>query len=90
MTNIVWSEYLKLGILSMNNAKMHYFEKEDILHLMVSDEPEANSVEISPNITAELNDVGELIGIEIINASSFLRDSILESVQGKLLNLAIR
>ena len=68
---------------------MHYFEKEDILHLMVSDEPEANSVEISPNITAELNDAGELIGIEIINASSFLRDSILESVQGKLLALAV-
>ena len=77
------------GILSMNNAKMYYFEKEDILHLIVSDEPEANSVEISPNITAELNDEGELIGIEIINASSFLRDSILESVQGKLLTLAV-
>ena len=77
------------GILSMNNAKMYYFEKEDILHLIVSDEPEANSVEISPNITAELNDTGELIGIEIINASSFLRDSILESVQGKLLTLAV-
>ena len=56
---------------------------------MVSDEPEANSVEISPNITAELNDTGELIGIEIINASSFLRDLILESVQGKLLTLAV-
>ena len=77
------------GILSMNNAKMYYFEKKDILHLIVSDEPEANSVEISPNITAELNDEGELIGIEIINASSFLRDSILESVQGKLLGLAV-
>ncbi|PZV27084.1 MAG: DNA polymerase III subunit alpha [Snowella sp.] len=73
----------------MNNAKMYYFEKEDILHLMVSDEPEANSVEISPNITAELNDTGELIGIEIINASSFLRDLILESVQGKLLTLVV-
>ena len=57
--------------------------------LMVSDEPEANSVEISPNITAELNDTGELIGIEIINASSFLRDLILESVQGKLLTLEV-
>jgi uncharacterized protein YuzE len=89
MTNIVWLEYLQSGILSMNNAKMYYFEKEDILHLMVSDEPEANSVEISPNITAELNDEGELIGIEIINASSFLRDLILESVQGKLLTLVV-
>ncbi len=45
------------------------------------------SVEISPNITAELNEKGELIGIEIIAASSFLRDTILESTQAKLLQL---
>ena len=71
----------------MNNAKMTYFEQEDILHLNLSDEPEAGSVEISPNITAELNEAGELIGVEIIQASSFIRDTILESAQAKLLNL---
>ena len=65
--------------------RMVYFEQEDILHLTLSDEPEAGSVEISPNITAELNEKGELIGIEILNASAFLRDSILESVQAKVL-----
>ncbi len=47
----------------MNNAKMTYFEKDDILHFSLADEPEAGSVEISPNITAELNETGELIGI---------------------------
>ena len=73
----------------MNETKMRYFEKEDILHVTISDEPEANSVEINPNITVELNNVGELIGIEITNASSFIRDSIVESTQGKILNLAI-
>ncbi|GBF52399.1 hypothetical protein N0824_00244 [Microcystis sp. 0824] len=67
---------------------MRYFEQEDILHLTISDEPEAKSVEINPNITAELNDLGELIGLEITNASSFIRDSILESTQGKILNLS--
>jgi uncharacterized protein YuzE len=66
---------------------MVYFENEDILHLSISEESESGSIELSPNITAELNDRGELIGIEIINASSYIRDSILESVQGKLLNL---
>ncbi len=71
----------------MNNAKMTYFEKEDILHLTMTNEPEVRSVEISPNITAELNEAGELIGIEIINASAFIRDSILESVQGRLLTV---
>jgi uncharacterized protein YuzE len=66
---------------------MAYFEKEDVLHLSISDEPEAGSVEVSPNITAELNADGELIGIEILNASSFVRDSVLESVQARVLDL---
>ncbi|MFM9264820.1 DUF2283 domain-containing protein [Tychonema sp. BBK16] len=72
----------------MNSPKMAYFEKEDILHLTLSDEREVGSVEISPNITVELNEAGELIGIEIINASAFIRDSILESVQARLLTVS--
>ena len=71
----------------MNKTKMAYFEKEDILHLEISDEPEGGSIELSPNITAELNDNGELIGIEILNASTFIRDPIVESVQAKILSL---
>jgi len=66
---------------------MAYFEKDDVLHVSITDEAEAESVEISPNITAELNDKGELIGIEILNASSFIRDSLLETVQAKILDL---
>ncbi len=64
---------------------MVYFEQEDILHLVISEEPETQSVELSPNITVELNEKGELIGIEILDASEFLRDMIMESVQAKLL-----
>lgn len=64
---------------------MKYFEKEDILHLVISAEPEANSVELGPNITVELNEKGELIGVEILNAAAFLRDLIMDSVQLKVL-----
>jgi uncharacterized protein YuzE len=71
----------------MNKPKLFYFEKEDVLHLVIADEEEANSVELSPNITAELNEKGELIGIEILNASDFVRDSIMETAQARLLNL---
>jgi uncharacterized protein YuzE len=67
---------------------MEYFEKEDILHLAVSGEPEAGSVELSPNITAELNEKGDLIGIEILNASTYVRDSIMETAQAKMLNFS--
>lgn len=72
----------------MNKPKLTYFDKEDILHVAISDEPESGSIEISPNITAELNKNGELIGIEIINASTFIRDSILESVQARMLQFS--
>ncbi|AMM41173.1 DNA polymerase III subunit alpha [Candidatus Desulfofervidus auxilii] len=71
----------------MDKPKMNYFKEEDILHLIISDEIEAGSVELSPNITIELNEKGELIGIEILEASSFIRDSILEAAQAKMLNL---
>jgi uncharacterized protein YuzE len=71
----------------MKKPKMTYFNKNDVLHLVISDEDEYNSIELSPNITAELNDKGELIGIEILEASTFIRDSLLESAHVKVLNL---
>ncbi len=48
----------------MNKPRMVYFEHEDILHLAISEESEAQSVEVSPNITVEVNDKGELVGID--------------------------
>lgn len=64
---------------------MMYFQKEDILHLTISDEPEAGSVELSPNIIVELNAKGAMIGIEILDASRFIRDSVMDSVQAGVL-----
>lgn len=72
----------------MNKTNMLYFEHDDVLHLAISDEPEAGSVEVSPGITAELNAKGDLIGIEILRASHFVRDSVMESVQARVLGLA--
>lgn len=66
---------------------MVYFEEDDVLHLAISDEPEAGSVELAPNITVELKDKGEMIGIEILEASHFIRDSIMESVQARVLRI---
>ena len=71
----------------MKKPKLAYFEQEDILHLIVSEENEASSVELSPNITAELNKKGELIGIEILNASTFVQETLMEGVQAKVLQL---
>ena len=71
----------------MKKPKLAYFEQEDILHLIVSEEDEASSIELSPNITAELNESGELIGIEILNASTFVQETLMEGAQAKVLQL---
>jgi uncharacterized protein YuzE len=71
----------------MDKTKMTYFKEEDIIHFVISEENESNSVELSPNIIAELNENGDLIGIEILEASSFIRDTILESAQAKMMAL---
>ena len=55
----------------MSKPRIRYFEQEDVLHLAIAEGPESGSVELSPNITVELNDKSEIIGVEILNASEF-------------------
>lgn len=71
----------------MNKMQMRYFEQEDILHLVIADGVESRSLELSPNITVELNDRNELIGVEILSASTFLRDTVVESIEAQNLQL---
>ncbi len=66
---------------------MRYFEQEDILHLVIAEGSENRSLELSPNITVELNDQNELMGVEILNAGKFLSDTVLKSVWAKTLQL---
>ncbi len=73
----------------MSKVRMAYFENDDVLHLAFSDEPEAGSIELSPNVTAELNENGELIGLEILSASNYIRDNIMESMQARMLNISL-
>ncbi len=64
--------------------QIHYFDDEDVLHIVFSDAEETGSYEISPNITVELNEHGEIIGVEILNATSFLRDWLVERLQAQV------
>ena len=71
----------------MMKPKMTYFENEDILCLVITEEDEANSVELSRNITVELSENGEVIGIEIVNATVYIGNSTREVIQANLPNL---
>jgi uncharacterized protein YuzE len=59
----------------MSPSQLRYYAKEDILHLVLAEGHEAASVELSPTITAELNDQGEVIGVEVLEASTFVHDT---------------
>ena len=67
--------------------EINYYKEEDIMHIVISEGPERGSAEISPNITLELDENREIIGIEILEASKYIRDSILETAQAKLMNM---
>jgi uncharacterized protein YuzE len=71
----------------MNRTRLKYFEQEDVLHFVVSDEPERRSIELSPSVTVELSDKNEMVGVEILKASEFLLDMIQESFQASSLHL---
>ena len=72
----------------MNKTTVRYFEAEDILHIAIADGPESRSIELGPTITVELDENDEMIGVEILEASSFLRDAVLESIQARTRILA--
>jgi uncharacterized protein YuzE len=67
--------------------EINYYKEEDIMHIVLSEGPERGSVEIDPNITLELDENREIIGIEILHATKFLRDFILETAHAKFMNI---
>jgi len=59
----------------MKAFEVFFDEKEDILYL-AKEGMEYEVVEISPGVNAELDENGNLIGIELFNASSLLKNVI--------------
>jgi uncharacterized protein YuzE len=66
----------------MDDFKVFYDEKEDILYLAKAGE-EAEVVEISPGVNMELDSNGNLIGVELFKASYIFKD-VLKSMEKKL------
>ena len=57
----------------MEDFKVFYDEKEDILYLAKEGE-EAEVVELSPSVSMELDSSGKLIGVEVFKASNLFKD----------------
>ena len=54
-------------------SSIHYDAKADIIYIVTQNGVEEEFVEIAPGVHAELNRQGRVIGIEILNASTFLK-----------------
>jgi uncharacterized protein YuzE len=54
------------------NENIKYDSGSDTLYLFVQEGYEAKFIEVAPGINVELDDNGQLIGIEILNVSRLL------------------
>lgn len=52
---------------------IHYDSEEDILYILVREGEENEFVELADNVTLELDDQGQVIGIEIEDAVSMIK-----------------
>lgn len=66
----------------MTDFKVYYDDKEDILYLAKEGE-EAEVVEIAPGVNMELDQAGNLIGVELFKASHMFKD-VLKLMEKKL------
>jgi len=77
----------------MKNSKskkiVNYDPKSDVLYLGVKKGVEEEFVEVSPGVNVELNSEGQVIGIEILNASRVLKP-VVKPLQKQILEPAIK
>lgn len=66
----------------MENFRVTYDEKEDILYL-AKEGKEEEVVELSPGVNIELDASGSLIGVELFNASTLFKD-VIKSMEKKI------
>lgn len=52
---------------------INYDSESDILYIFAKEGEEENFIEIAPGINIEFDEKGEVIGIEIFNASEILK-----------------
>jgi uncharacterized protein YuzE len=52
---------------------IHYDYESDVLYIVARKAMEEEFIEVTPGINVELDDKGQVIGIEILNASKCLK-----------------
>jgi uncharacterized protein YuzE len=64
-------------------SKVCYDAKADVLYLFSEEGEIARSIEVSPGITVEFGDAGNILGVEILKASKVLTEKVIASLHAK-------
>jgi uncharacterized protein YuzE len=64
-------------------SKVRYDAKADVLYLVCDKGEIARSIEVSPGITVEFGDAGNILGVEILRASKILTEKAIASLHAK-------
>lgn len=56
-----------------SKSAVNYDSEADVLYIVSKKGQEEESIEIAPGVNVELDEKGEVIGIEILNASKFFK-----------------
>ena len=64
-------------------SKVCYDAKADVLYLFSEEGEIARSIEVSPGITVEFGDAGNILGVEILQVSKLLTEKVIASLHAK-------
>ena len=64
-------------------SKVCYDGKADVLYLFSEEGEIARSIEVSPGITVEFGNAGNILGVEILKASKVLTEKVIASLHAK-------
>jgi uncharacterized protein YuzE len=64
-------------------SNVRYDTEADVLYLVCDEGEITGSIEISPGITVEFGDAGNILGVEIIRASKVLTEKVIASLHAK-------
>jgi uncharacterized protein YuzE len=64
-------------------SKARYDTKADVLYLFAEEGEIARSLEVSPGITVEFGEAGNILGVEILRASKVFTEQVIASLHAK-------
>ncbi len=60
--------------------KLHYYPETDSLYIEFSERPSVDSYEVVDGVVLDVDEIGQLVGLDIDHASKFINLSQLEAV----------